>query len=234
MAEVLVNTVTAILNMANGLDHTVTTVTVDDGTVFPSADSFRVAIDDEIIYVNSRTGNDLTVVRGQENTPAMAHIDGSEVVSVLTAGALAAVYGGGGGGSSPPPSSISVKEFFVKSGAAYVFQAANPFNGYQSPAANGDIHGVSVWLTPGTYELHVVRFLESNLGIVQMSVDGTNVGAAYDCYQAVGTSTNLVDVGAFVVASEKIVDILATISGKNVASSDYYCIEFLWRLVKTA
>lgn len=234
MAEILVNTVQTSINMLNGLDHSATVITVADASIFPAASAFRVAVDNEIILVAAIASNDLTVTRGVEGTVAMAHLDGSLIVSVLTAGALNSVLGGGGsGGGLTAAQSVSVKSFMVNSGNPFTFQTNIPFNGYQNGASNGDVHGVTIFLVAGTYELHVNRWKQSNQGIVQMSVAAANVGAAYDCYVGAGSSWNAVVVGFFVVAADSFVDIAAIVTGKNPSSTDYFCLESSWAVVRT-
>jgi hypothetical protein len=65
-----------------------TTFTVANGTVFPSVGNFRVIIDSEIMICTSRSGNTLTVTRGQEGTTAATHLNAAPVTHVLTAGGI--------------------------------------------------------------------------------------------------------------------------------------------------
>jgi hypothetical protein len=61
-----------------------TTVTVLDGTVFPSEGDFNIRIGDEILLVTGRATHDLTVVRGQEGSTAVAQSDGDYVLPLAT------------------------------------------------------------------------------------------------------------------------------------------------------
>lgn len=74
------------------LDGTITdsatTITVTDGSVFPSEGDFRVIINEEIMLVTARSTNDLTVVRGAEGTTAVAQSDNAAVRMILTGGGL--------------------------------------------------------------------------------------------------------------------------------------------------
>lgn len=72
------------------INNSVTSLVVDDGTVFPTA-NFRVRVEDEIMFCTSRSGNTLTVIRGVEGTTAASHADNSEVDSPFTAGAVSQV-----------------------------------------------------------------------------------------------------------------------------------------------
>ena len=53
-----------------------------------SGGNFRILVDSEIMKVTGVSGTTLTVVRGQEGTPATAHSNGAAVKHILTAGAL--------------------------------------------------------------------------------------------------------------------------------------------------
>jgi hypothetical protein len=66
----------ASTTLAVAIDTVITTITVDDGSVFPSptgGDWFYMTLQSgallEIVQCTARTGNDLTVVRAQESTP---------------------------------------------------------------------------------------------------------------------------------------------------------------------
>ena len=63
--------------LASGINSSVTTATVTDGSVFPtlgSGEHFYCTFDDgtnnEIVKVTARSGNTLTIVRGVDNTTA--------------------------------------------------------------------------------------------------------------------------------------------------------------------
>lgn len=72
-----------------GINASVTTITVTDGTVFPSDGDFRARIaESEVVLVTGRSGNDLTVVRGQDGTTAASHSTGASVDVPITANAL--------------------------------------------------------------------------------------------------------------------------------------------------
>jgi hypothetical protein len=63
------------------------TATLDSGqgANFPAAGPFHISIDDEIIRVDSRTGDVLTITRGQESTTPAAHNAASAVELRVTA-----------------------------------------------------------------------------------------------------------------------------------------------------
>lgn len=76
------------INMGGGFSSGATTLTVTDGSAFPATGVFRLLIDLEILKCTGRSGNDLTVVRGQEGTTAVLHANGATVTAVVTAASL--------------------------------------------------------------------------------------------------------------------------------------------------
>ena len=64
------------------------TITVVDGTAFPSVGFFRVLVDSELMLCTSVSSNTLTVVRAQEGTSAAGHTSGTPAYQVLTKGGL--------------------------------------------------------------------------------------------------------------------------------------------------
>lgn len=89
--EQLVNNATTILNGAISSPSS-TTITVLDGSVFPTTGDFRVIVGTELMLVTARSTNDLTVVRGIEGTSAATHTDGSTIRAIVTAGGLRKVF----------------------------------------------------------------------------------------------------------------------------------------------
>lgn len=68
------------------MDASATTCTVVTGDILPAV-PFRATIDNEIIEVGAKTGNELSsILRGQEGTTAAAHQSGSLVEGKFTAG----------------------------------------------------------------------------------------------------------------------------------------------------
>lgn len=66
------------------IDDTVTSIPVSDGSIFETP--CLVAIDDEIIYVAAKSGNNLTpVTRGVSSTTAVAHTDNTPVYGYVLA-----------------------------------------------------------------------------------------------------------------------------------------------------
>ena len=78
----------AATTLTSGINDSVTSVTVDDGSVFPSSGDYQLLVGSEIMLVTARTSNVLTVARGAEGTTAASHSGGAAVTAILTAGAL--------------------------------------------------------------------------------------------------------------------------------------------------
>ena len=81
--------------LASGVNSSATSITVSDGSVFPSltgSDIFFATLDDgtnnEIVKVTAISSNTLTVVRAQESTTARSFSTGDEAQLRLTAGIL--------------------------------------------------------------------------------------------------------------------------------------------------
>ena len=84
--EQFVNDASTTLNGA--INNSTTSVTVTDGSVFPSTGNFRVLVDSEIMIVTARSTNTLTVTRGAEGTTAASHSDGVAILAIVTNGGM--------------------------------------------------------------------------------------------------------------------------------------------------
>jgi hypothetical protein len=88
--ERFANNADSTLNGA--INNSTTTIIVADGSSFPSIGDFRLLLGSdadtgEIVLATARSGNTITVVRGQESTSAQSWTDGTTVTHILTAGA---------------------------------------------------------------------------------------------------------------------------------------------------
>ena len=93
----------AATTLAAGINNSVTSIAVTDGSVFPTitgSDYFYVTFDDgtnkEIVKVTARSSNTLTVVRGHDNTSARAFSSGDKAELRVVAALLADVIAGVG------------------------------------------------------------------------------------------------------------------------------------------
>lgn len=85
--EQFANEAADVLNGA--IDASQTSITVVDGSEFPSSGNFRVRIENEILICTARSTNTLTVQRGQEGTTGASHSDSSVVTHILTSNSFA-------------------------------------------------------------------------------------------------------------------------------------------------
>jgi len=80
----------AISELASGVSDVVTTwvLKTGGGAKFPTSGDFHVACETEVALCTARSGDSLTVTRGQDNTTAAAHSAGRGVGLVLSAGTV--------------------------------------------------------------------------------------------------------------------------------------------------
>lgn len=78
----------ATTTLNGSINNSVTSITVTDGSVFPSTGNFRLVCQSEIMLCTARSSNTLTVTRGHEGTTAASHADALAISLVLTAGSL--------------------------------------------------------------------------------------------------------------------------------------------------
>jgi len=71
----------AITNLSDDIDASTKTINVNNANPV-NADSY-ITVDDEEMYVESKSGNTLTVRRGEDGTKASKHVRGSEVKGIL-------------------------------------------------------------------------------------------------------------------------------------------------------
>ncbi len=74
----------AVTTLNGSINNTITTIVVNDGSVFPNDGNYRVRVGTELLLVTSRSSNVLTVIRGAENTSPLDHSDTNDIVLVLT------------------------------------------------------------------------------------------------------------------------------------------------------
>lgn len=79
-------------SLSAGISNADVTLTLTDGSEFPSSGSFRIVIGTEIIIVGARSSNTLSsLTRGAESTTAASHSSGATVTQVLTRDGLQAL-----------------------------------------------------------------------------------------------------------------------------------------------
>lgn len=113
--EQFANNAATALN--GSIDNTVTSVTVTDGSVFPSIGNYRLLVGAEIMLCTARSSNTLTVVRGHESTTAASHDNGANIELVFTKGSIETLlsdYQSAGGYASRPSTNLRKgQEYFA-------------------------------------------------------------------------------------------------------------------------
>lgn len=155
--EQFVNDSDTTLNGA--INDTTTSITVTDGSVFPSSGDFRILIDDEILLVTARSTNTLTVVRGAESTTAASHSDAAVVTAIVTADALDKAFDDIVGGYSDRypyrilngDTTLSSSDFtWVNQSTATIIDETWGGLTFTTPAASNDNHRILVLSAPST------------------------------------------------------------------------------------
>ena len=105
MRQQWANLASSTLSVAAAIGDT--SITLTDASKFPASGNFTILCDSEIMLATARSGNVLTVRRGQESTTAAAHSLGVTATQILTAGSIDrwlrdSVPGAGSGSSRPP------------------------------------------------------------------------------------------------------------------------------------
>ena len=88
--ELFANQAATTLN--GNITSVATSLVVTSATGFPATGNFRITIDSEIMLVTAVSGTTYTILRAQEGTTGASHTSGANIISYLTAGALAAGY----------------------------------------------------------------------------------------------------------------------------------------------
>jgi hypothetical protein len=127
---------------------------------------------------------------------------------------------------------------FTAIGASMIWLSYNRTDGYaylDTPAI-GDTWTCYATLSPGQYVFQAPFACSNNCGIVDLVIDGV-VYASFDTYHQSGTEYKNPPFGGpfarYTVPTSKRYKFELVVSGKNVASSDYY---LLWRslnIIKT-
>jgi len=129
--------------LASGITNSQTTLTVQagQGALFPAIGAGQIAAvtiedvsgDIEVTYATGRTGDTLTILRGQEGTTALAFASGSRVEMRITAGLLASLLQKEGGDTLSGTTTLSG---ILNLGAGGSIQ-------------NGEIAGAALRASPG-------------------------------------------------------------------------------------
>lgn len=230
MAEQLINSVSSVIAMSAGLDHAATTLTVASGAVFPATGNFRVWVDQEIMLCTARSGNDLTVTRGQEGTTATAHANGATVQGGATAGGIAQyVTDHASSGSGLAWIYVPASGWYQTAGGSLMADDAVCRRVFWSGGGNSaNAMERQLWLPAGTYTLGFKKDAHTDRAIISMRLDGTEFHSE-DCYHAdPETITDLVITGITVTGGPlHLLQFVA--NGHNGSSTGYQMV--IWPMM---
>lgn len=103
------------------------------------------------------------------------------------------------------------------------------YNGYwsQGTPANGNSVETSFYMAPGDYTLFTQGLTSANSGIIDWSIDGTNVITGQDWYSA-GLTKNVLKNGSVTITGTGRHTLRLTINGKNASSGNYFWLLTRW------
>jgi hypothetical protein len=181
-----------VTTLNGAINASVTSITVDDGSVFPADGDFRVKCQNEVMLVTDRATNVLTVVRGVDDSTGASHGNGTQIAAVgsrdnLNRWTNDLGCGGRGGseniGDEPPRSlwnattqaRLSASDFtWVNQGSATLADSGDGLY-MEAPTTNDNAHNqrIAVITAPSTpWSLTVCFFI--------------NYGATYDTWDYFG------------------------------------------------
>lgn len=107
-------------------------------------------------------------------------------------------------------------------GLARTADSAQRYGGYvhQSAAADGDIWTHSVNLETGNYTMYILCLTTSGSGILDLSMDGTDIWTGIDFYSG-STTKNVLKFSVVAVSGSKRHVLRGTVNGKNASSSGH-------------
>ena len=173
--------------LASGINSSATSITVSDGSVFPSltgSDIFFVTFEDgtnnEIVKVTAVSSNTLTVVRAQESTTASSFASGDAAELRLTAGILSLFSQTGVAITDEIEAYLDANGLTFPDNIRAKFGGGNDFAIYHS--------GFDTYLDNATGHL-VLRNLANDKDIVLQSDNGS--GGTADYLRIDGSNTNI-------------------------------------------
>jgi hypothetical protein len=91
--QLYINSPASKRTLDGAIDNSQTTIVVDDGSVLPNTGDFTLLIGNselvkEAVLVTARSGDSLTVIRGQEGMTPLAHGNATQANAVISAGNL--------------------------------------------------------------------------------------------------------------------------------------------------
>lgn len=212
-----------------------TLLAVASGTPFSSTGNFRVIIgppngtNNEIVLCTARSGNALTVVRGQESTTAQAWPSSTQVTEALTAGGLVQLMGDHTDTTiTADPHTIYLKkatvtakgDIYVGTGSATVVNVPVGSNGQVLTADSTQVPGLK-WAASA-----VTSALTTFGDLVQSIANGVSsrlgIGSAGQILTAVQNAALITTPGS--------APTVALIAGSStLANTQLYSVVFAWR-----
>lgn len=146
-------------SLASTITNTDTTLTLNDGSAFPSGagNQFRVLVDSEIMLA-TRSGNTLAITRAQEGTAAAGHVAAASVTQIVSAGGLQR-YGRdhvpGWDGSRPPYRLVD------STGAPLTSSSFTAVNAATNATISDDVDGSIVLVTSPAASAYAIALARS-------------------------------------------------------------------------
>ena len=107
--------------------------------------------------------------------------------------------------------------------ASYYWASQNyMIRSLQNPGANGDSFSNSFLIKQGTYSIYFLGDTSNDRGILDWSIDGTNIVSSQDWYSS-GQTYNVIKTSSNIIITTSGYHVLkGVVNGKNVLSSAYY------------
>lgn len=236
MAELLANRVEDTLDGA--VTAGATSWPLLDGSDWPATGDFRARCEDELVKVTARSGDTLTVVRGQEGTTAAAHPSGALVKLAPSAGGLEQYISEAVGTQFDPdahlPRYIEILPMLqghsasAGTWAATYHTEASPFvNAASAVGGLSNTPAITDWiewpvvLAAGTWTFAMWVRRSTNTAIVDVSLDGgASSEGTIDTYAA-SADNYRGTIAGIVVPTTGLKTLRLTTDTKNGSSSDY-------------
>lgn len=218
--------VTVDTTSSQELDVTVTWGTADAANTITSDEVAVWSLDPNV--TGGSTALTGITVEEEDGSPSVTAVDTLKFSngSVTDNGDGSVSIAAGGSAIYPQIATAFIYDFEIVTGvSSYVrfVDTAQIFAtwGYQNTQADGDAVQVPVLLKAATYDFEVLGTTDSNRGLIDWSMDGTNFVTGQDWYSA-SRVNNVVKTGTVTIASDGRHLLKLTINGKNASSSSYY------------
>lgn len=188
----------------------------------------------DVVYLRADAGDTITIKHNDAGATNKIHLrrdadlilDEQNPLELLQIATNVLVEVGDVAINQPTIASNFFNTFSAVSGNAVTWSTdtAQQHNGswfQATTVSNGDSAEGKFFLKAGSYTLYVYGITGAVNGIIDWSIDGTNVLTGQDWYAA-STTRNVVKSGAVTVATNGMHTLRLTINGKNASSSNYF------------